>query len=120
MSLMESIDSCIRKYSDFKGRASRSEYWWFWGFYVSILIGIPLLLFIVTEALDTASSPSISGIVLIVIYFLSVLGLLIPFIAVSVRRLHDSGLSGWHVLWRFLPYIGWIVIFVLMLRKTKK
>ena len=119
MSLMESIDSCIRKYSDFKGRASRSEYWWFWGFYVFIWVGIPMFAFIVTEALGTDFSLTVSTIILLTMYSICVLGLLIPFIAVSVRRLHDSGLSGWHVLWRFVPYLGSIITFILMLRKTK-
>lgn len=116
---MESIDSCVKKYSDFKGRAPLSEYWWFWGFYVFVLLVVPMVAFISSSASYLDTSPSISAIILVAVYFACVIGLFVPFIAVSVRRLHDTGLSGWHLCWYFLPYVGFIVVFVLMLRRSK-
>ncbi|MBS7347229.1 MAG: DUF805 domain-containing protein, partial [Muribaculaceae bacterium] len=53
------------------------------------------------------------------LWFVGILGLTCPFISVSIRRLHDSGLSGWHFLWRLVPYAGSIITLILMLRESQ-
>jgi len=85
----EAIKVCLTKYVDGKGRASRSEYWYFALF--TFLIGVA------TGGL---------GDVL----------LLLPSITVAVRRLHDIGKSAWAWLWILLPVIGWIVLIVYAVR----
>ncbi|HWX67365.1 MAG TPA: DUF805 domain-containing protein [Rhodanobacter sp.] len=90
---------CIKNhYADFEGRARRTEYWMF--FLVNLLISIVVGLIgraIGFHALSTLYS----------------LAVLVPGIAVGVRRLHDTGRSGWWWLVALIPLIGWIWIIVL-------
>lgn len=86
----------LKRYADFQGRASRSEFWWFTLF--------AFLLNIVLQVI-TGLVP-ILGIIAIVI----MLAVLIPSIGVAVRRLHDIGKSGWWYLLVFIPLIGALVL----------
>ena len=97
MNLQEAVRSVLSKYADFNGRARRSEYW-FW--FLAVIIGA-----IVTSIID-----SIIGIPLTYVIF--VLGVLVPNIAVSVRRMHDIGKSGWLVLLFLIPIVGFILMIV--------
>ena len=80
MSFVESIQSAFKKYFVWKGRASRSEFWWF---YLFILLGS-----IVTTLIDL-----IYGVPVLNTIF--TLATFIPFLSVFIRRLHDTGHSGW-------------------------
>ena len=80
MSFVESIESAFKKYFVWKGRASRSEFWWFYLFYI---VGT-----IVTTLVDL-----IYGVPVLNTVFS--LALLFPFLSVFIRRLHDTGHSGW-------------------------
>ncbi|WP_405977612.1 DUF805 domain-containing protein [Streptomyces sp. NBC_00158] len=90
----------IKRYADFSGRARRQEYWMF------VLCSIPIML--VAIALDFAlgSYP--------VIFYIYNLAVFLPTLGLSVRRLHDTGRSGWWYLIGFIPFVGWIGIIVLM------
>lgn len=90
----------VKKYAVFNGRARRKEYWMFVLFYILIYVG----LFIVESLVG---SPGI----LVLIF---ALGLLVPSIAVSIRRLHDTDRSGWWILIGFVPLVGGIVLLVFM------
>ncbi|MBI3898531.1 MAG: DUF805 domain-containing protein [Gammaproteobacteria bacterium] len=90
----------LKKYAEFGGRARRTEYWMFVLFNLIISIVIMVL-----EALIGISS---------VIGILYALAVLIPGIAVSVRRLHDTHRSGWWLLIGLVPLIGAIVLIVFM------
>ncbi|WP_027467485.1 DUF805 domain-containing protein [Deefgea rivuli] len=90
MKFEESIKICFSKYADFKGRAIRSEYWWF-----------ALFTFLVSIALGMFSEVA-SG--------LFSLATLLPSLAVGARRLHDTNRSGWWQLIGLVPVIGWIVL----------
>ncbi len=91
----------FRKYAVFSGRARRSEYWYF-----TLFSMIALAIF---RTLDQSSGryndETHSG-TLESIYSLVVL---IPTLAVGVRRLHDTGRSGWWLLINLVPVVGWIV-----------
>ena len=116
MNIISSFKNCVyNKYADFDGKSSRSEYWWFWLVYWLILFGLPVIVFLIH---DTNFGRTIY-LFFAILWVLSAIMLLCPFIAVSIRRLHDAGLSGWHFLWRFVPYIGSIITFFLMIKKTK-
>ena len=98
MSCIESVETCLKKYADFNGRASRSEYWWFFLFnFLIVTVGA----IADTILLGTASSDA--GIIQILVS----LGLLLPGLAVGARRLHDINKSGW---WQLL----WLGSFVLI------
>ena len=112
---------CIRQYADFKGRARREEYWMFtlFNFLIAmVLLLIPLFLVgfsTVSTALDGGYSDNSDGNTFILAWvpvILYGLFILLPNLAVSVRRFHDTGKSGW--LYFVLcvagqiPYIGFI------------
>ena len=101
MTFSESIETCFKKYSQGRGRASRSEYWYFYLFSVLVSSGLAVLF---TEL----NKP----ILLALIIDLIDLAILVPSITVAVRRLHDTNRSAWNLLWSLLPIIGWIVQFV--------
>lgn len=97
----------LKKYADFTGRARRKEYWMF----VLLTFGI----YIAASILDSIAgmSGAVGG-VYGPIMVAAALGLLIPSIAVGVRRLHDTDRSGWWLLIAFVPIIGGIVLLVFM------
>jgi uncharacterized membrane protein YhaH (DUF805 family) len=97
----------LKKYVDFSGRARRKEYWYFVLF--NILIGV--VLNFVDRAIGTVSASAGVG-MLGGIYTLAVL---LPGIAVTIRRLHDTSRSGWWCLIVFVPVIGAIVLLIFML-----
>jgi uncharacterized membrane protein YhaH (DUF805 family) len=100
MTFQEAILSCFRKYATFAGRAPRSEYW-YWVLFV-ILVNIGLMI------LDRAVFPDSEVSPLSSIWSLAVL---LPGLAVSVRRLHDTDHSGWWLLIG-LTIIGLILLIV--------
>lgn len=120
----ESVRRFFRKYADFTGRASRSEFWWAMLFQVIVgtIAGIVLsvVLVIVVIAVVTGAerpgSPETllaaalwSTVVMVVGLALISLPLLLPTLAVTVRRLHDTNRSGWWVLISFIPYAGYAI-----------
>jgi uncharacterized membrane protein YhaH (DUF805 family) len=96
----------LKQYADFGGRARRTEYWMFVLFNVIFSI-VALTLDNVLGISFTAGSGG-------PIYIIYGLALFIPGLAVSVRRLHDTGRSGWMMLIVFIPLIGFIWLIVLM------
>lgn len=99
-------------YANFTGRARRSEYWYFYLF--NIIIMVPLLIAFVAFADEGGGLEPISLIALILLIIVGLL-LFIPSLAVAVRRLHDTGKSGWWYLIGVIPivsYIGSIVLLV--------
>jgi uncharacterized membrane protein YhaH (DUF805 family) len=80
----------LRKYAQFSGRAPRAEYWWFYLFYI--------IAYVAASIID-----GILGTFGILIIFVA-LGLVIPVLAVGVRRLHDIDRTGWWLLAPILPY----------------
>lgn len=101
----------LKKYAVFSGRARRKEYWFFVLF--NIIISIVLA---VIDGVTGSFSPEAGMGLLGGIYTLAVL---IPGIAVSVRRLHDTERSGWWLLIALVPLIGAIVLLVFMVQDSK-
>ena len=98
----------VSKNFSFKGRARRKEYWMF----MLIFLLAMLLLIFADNALGTYSDKDDIGL-LSGIYILATL---IQYLAVSVRRLHDTGRTGWWLLTSFIPFIGpviWLILTVL-------
>jgi len=83
MNLGQAISNCLSHYATFSGRASRSEFWWFFLFQVLVSVAASML------------SEKLTGLVS--------LALLLPALAVGARRLHDIGKSGW---WQLLMILG--------------
>lgn len=89
MDFVQAIKSCLGQYATFSGRASRSEYWWFFLFQVLVML--------------------VASMVGDVVYGLASLALLLPALAVGTRRLHDIGRTGWWQL-LLLTGIGFLVL----------
>lgn len=107
------IDTLKNRYAAFKGRATRSEYWYFLLF--SIIIALIL------TALDSMIINPLLGIQPLVetartgiLGTLFSFGTLIPSVALAIRRLHDIGKSGWWILLGVIPIVNIIGIFVLL------
>ncbi|MGO4438755.1 DUF805 domain-containing protein [Rhizobium sp. RAF56] len=96
MNFSEAVSSVFSKYADFSGRARRSEFWWFFLFNV-----------VASGVADILSRAIFGNDALGALYSLA---LLIPAVAVSVRRLHDVDRSGWWILIGAIPLIGAIVL----------
>jgi len=114
----------FKKYATFSGRASRSEYWWWYlwaviiGFVLSIVTGI---LTGATGTTTTTSTPGYTGFstmssnpVVGVPFWIVGLVLLVPTLALIVRRLHDGGFSGLFALLLIIPVLGPLAVFVMM------
>lgn len=100
LTFYQAIAKCSRKYAKFKGRAPRSEYWWFALFL--FMFQWPLLL--------TSFNASKFEYFLSFVYFVLVLAFTLPSWAVLARRLHDVGKSGWSWLICLIPIIGIILL----------
>ena len=96
----------LKEYANFNGRARRKEYWMFVLFNILFAIGAMIL--------DNLFGMTMNGIPYGPIYLIYALALLIPGLAVGVRRLHDIGKSGWYLLVGLIPLIGGIWLIVLM------
>ena len=102
MNFTESIQTCYKKFFDFSGRASKSEYWWF-QLYGIIIYG---LLFVFQGDLA-------------LVFSILAIANTIPLWAAAVRRLHDTDKSGRFVLISIIPFIGLIIIFLLIADGSK-
>ena len=96
----------LKKYAVFNGRARRKEYWYFTLFNIIFIIALAIIDCVTGSFSAKANMGLLGG-----VYSLAVL---IPSIAVSVRRLHDTGRSGWWLLIGLIPFIGAIVLLVFM------
>lgn len=102
MGFTDAVKSCLNQYVGFYGRAPRSEYWWF-------------MLFQVIVAVATMIIDGILGTMFINV--LASLALLLPTLAVTIRRLHDTDRSGWWIFIALVPLIGFIVLLVFYLQR---
>lgn len=96
----------LKQYADFSGRARRMEYWMFTLFNIIFAVGAMIL--------DNVLGLTIGVLPYGIIYFVYVFALVIPGLAVFVRRLHDVGKSGWMFFIALIPIVGTIWILVLL------
>ncbi len=102
------IDTIKNRYAKFDGRATRSEYWYFILFYfIFSIIAATLDSLVINPMLGASSTEAGQGGILQMIF---ALGLLIPSIALGIRRFHDIGKSGWWMLIGFIPVLGLLAL----------
>jgi len=106
MSIMDATKSCFQQYVGFSGRASRSEYWFFYLSFVVAAMGMLVLTVVSAFVLDALAG--LMGMLTMVTY----LGFFLPMLSVTVRRLHDLGKSGWMFLVVLIPIVGGILLLV--------
>ena len=112
MPFMGALKTCFKdKYFDFSGRASRSEFWWCYLGIGLLQMGIGVLWFIsMLIAMSVQMEPDIFFMCSLCGMMPIYIGMGIPYLAASVRRLHDVGYSGWWMLIGFVPFGGIILL----------
>ena len=109
MGFAEAVKSFWSNYATFKGRARRSEYWFIQLFLIITNVAVAAIdLALMNGDVDRFIANGGGGIVGLVWILVTI----VPALAVLVRRLHDTGKSGWWVLMGFVPFAGAIVLFV--------
>ncbi|WP_061963268.1 DUF805 domain-containing protein [Demequina aurantiaca] len=107
----------LTQYADFHSRARRREFWWFvliqW-FVIGFLVAMFAVMAVQSGALDGTTLDvgeiGVSGWIFYIAALVVSLGLVVPYLAVTVRRMHDSGRSGWWAIFLlFLPIVVWII-----------
>jgi uncharacterized membrane protein YhaH (DUF805 family) len=101
MTFTQAVRSVLSNYATFSGRARRSEYWWFYLF--TILISIATS--VIDAVLNTALNNEIG-----ILGLIASLALLIPTLAVTARRLHDTDRTGWWMLLPIVPLLATITV----------
>lgn len=105
----------LKRYADFSGRSRRKEYWMFALLQVIVIFGIAIIGGVLGAfSPDASGEMSLGGGLMFGLFGIYALGIIIPSIAVQVRRFHDQDKSGWFVLLGFIPYIGGIIVLVFM------
>jgi uncharacterized membrane protein YhaH (DUF805 family) len=111
------VQRFFKKYATFSGRASRSEYWWWTlvsvlvSFVINIISG-PGAAATTDFSTGTGGGGSTFGLILAFLWFAAVI---VPSIALSVRRLHDVNMSGWLILIGLVPFLGALALLVIMI-----
>ncbi len=110
--MMDYVKTVFKKYADFKGRARRSEYWYFTLFnaLVIMILYVPALALLVAE-----SNLAFIPLILIGLYGLATI---VPTLAVTVRRLHDVGRSGWYYFISLIPFVGGILLLISLIKDS--
>lgn len=100
MTSLQAISSALRKSFNFSGRAPRAEFWWFFFYIIAIIFVIGIL----SVTTNVVAFGLLTDIWLIVVA--------LPTISVSIRRLHDINLSGWHYLWTLFPAVFGSILYL--------
>ena len=101
MNPQQAVSDYYSRYVDFQSRTSRPGFWWVFLY--------QLVVYVIIAALSAVSAGL--GAVLITLWGLAHI---VPSIAITVRRLHDSGKTGWLALIWFVPFVGWLIVLVMM------
>lgn len=104
--IVDAVKLFFTNYTNFSGRSTRSEFWWWILANAGIILALNLVL------------GSISATALMVIGIVYYLGTLIPDLSLSVRRMHDIGKSGWALLLCFIPIAGAIILLVFAAKES--
>lgn len=117
MGFGQSVSTCFSKYLSFRGRAVRSEFWW-WVVFVIIVSVIANFLdsllgtyYYVADSTTVYTGGGWIATVVAVVLFL-------PSVSVAVRRLHDTGKSGWWWWLSFICFLGWLILFIFYVSNT--
>lgn len=118
-SLGQAVSRFFRKYATFTGRASRSEYWWW--MLVSVVVSAVLYVLMLTlgtagaTVTETGSVPGPGFVIGAVLYGAWALAVLVPSLALTWRRLHDTNRSGAFYFLALIPFVGGIILLVFTL-----
>ena len=116
--MINAYKNFFKNYAEFTGRSTRSDYWWIW--LANIILSIPFYMAYGAAMAnpDSEAAFMIFGLVAI-IYVVFYLAILVPTIALTVRRLRDAGFHWAFIFLRFAPMVGGIALLVLLAMPTK-
>ena len=102
----------LRRYAEFSGRSRRKEYWMFalLNFLIAAFVGLVTLVMAVSVSSESAMMLVVTPV--LILWFLLSLVFIVPGVAVTIRRLHDTDRSGWTILLALIPLIGPIILLV--------
>lgn len=114
----------FKKYATFTGRASRSEYWWWTLISAVVSIVLNIIMSVAGSAGATVNDAGtmvpgpgmVVGVILLVVWGLAVI---VPSLALVVRRLHDANFSGWMILIGLVPFLGGLALLIFMFLPPK-
>lgn len=106
MGFQEAVRTCLSKYTDFSGRARRSEYWYFTLAYI-----LAIMVASIPEGILGTGTSILGGLVMVA-------GIL-PSLAACVRRLHDTGRSGWFYLVGLIPFVGGLILLIFTIQDSQ-
>lgn len=121
MVLVQSVISALKNYVNFSGRASRGDYWWYFLGYVIVVVILALVDSAVFGGGQTSAdmsegvSVSYNAGLLASIW---IIANIIPQIAISIRRLHDTDRSGWFYLLVFVPLANLYLVYLMFVKGT--
>ena len=100
MTFGESVSTCFKKCFVIQGRASKSEFWWF-----QLLWSASIFIMFIFEGSES-----------VIYFFIGIIVIIfIPLLTVGIRRLHDTGKSGFNYFWSLVPFIGSLIVLAFML-----
>ena len=119
--MIEAYKKFWKGYVDFEGRSTRSEYWFV--YLVNVLITFAYFLlqavFGGLVAVTESSFLAVISLILLLIFFAYGIAAFLPSIALTVRRLRDAGYNWPYIFVTFIPFVGWIILIVLLCKPTK-
>ena len=119
--MIEAYKKFWKGYVDFEGRSTRSDYWFACSAHLLIFFTWYLLLAVFERMVaETGSSDLFTiGVILLLIFFAYGIAACLPGIALTVRRLRDAGYNWPYIFVAFIPFVGWIILIVLLCKPTK-
>ncbi|WP_455473501.1 DUF805 domain-containing protein [Streptococcus salivarius] len=119
--MIEAYKKFWKGYVDFEGRSTRSDYWF--AYLVNVLITFAYFLlqavFGGLVAVTDSSFLAVISLILLLIFFAYSIAAFLPSIALTVRRLRDAGYNWPYIFVAFIPFVGWIILIVLLCKPTK-
>ncbi len=117
--MINAYKNFFKGYLDFTGRSTRSEYWWIWLTNMILLVPFYSAYFkVLANPRNEAALVALGGIA--IIYMIFGLALILPMLALTVRRLRDAGFHWALIFIIFIPMVGPLVLLVLLAMPTKQ
>ena len=117
--MIEAYKKFWKGYVDFKGRSTPSDYWFAYSAHVLIFFASYLLLAVFQRMAVNEISLLTNEVIFLLIFFAYGIAACLPGIALTVRRLRDAGYNWPYIFVAFIPFVGWIILIVLLCKPTK-
>ena len=117
--MIEAYKKFWKGYDDFRGRSTPSDYWFAYSAHVLIFFAFYLLLAVFQGMAVDETSLLRNEVIFLFIFFVYGVAAILPGIAITVRRLRDAGYNWPYIFVAFIPFVGWIILIVLLCKPTK-